>query len=1086
MPSSRNVKAIVIVGLLLLSSVPLTMLLAAPEGEVPIFEDDFDLIARRTSTPPVIDGNVDAAWNNARVLEAFVTGDSGAIFVDMKAMFDDDYIYMLASWDEPQFPESPNPDIARDAWQLTDNGTAGGTWDHKDWGEDRLSFFFEDPDNPVENFGSQGCDGICHDLVEMYTKNPGEMLDAWVWSAAITNPTGYADDGVLLNNNTVTPDPKRMHVEISDLDWDDGADGWWVNNDTANATERPTHVWKPGAMPANPWFMTIDDAMAVDWDTFDASSIPQGTYVPGNVLMTPSGDRADVQAKGVHNGTGWNVEFKRLRDTGSSDDVAFDATNVAYNFAPAITNNRTGDKHSKGIHEYHLWLAEPVQPDLVIDLVRPSGTSWAVNSTVEIYAYVENIGWADSGACKISYYWESMGAPSAMEVDVPAVPWGETSAVDFNVSTDDLSPGNNTLFLTVDSQGQVGEIIETNNVANITLLLDEEPLPNLVADTMGMDPMDPPVGAYVEVSVSVVNGGTLASPAATIVLYLDDIGDPITTDTLPAINDGDSELWQYTWGPVGLPLGEYVLNVSVDPGDAVRESDETDNTLSLPFNVTAPTLPDLVVKEVTPLNTTVEQAQETRTRVVVENKGGAPVTDTFQVGLFLNEAFTVGTAGLVGTADVSDDIPVGGNATVVVIWTVPGDTPVGSDNFVRAHVDWLRAVEELDEGNNNGTFHGLVVTRRSLPDLTVTTVVPMSPTAKMNTRVTFTVTVANVGAKDTSLTTTLLVKDATNNKSLESLTVPELAVDATVDLVYEWFVSGVDVGTVTIQFLVDPSNLIVEDDEFNNVLNAQVTVQPADLPDLTIPEDGISFFPAVPRIGEAVTISVTVENLGTNATPETTIVEVRLGNNRIATADLLALGAGESRTLDISWSAGGISTPMEYTLTFTVDPDNTIKELDNTNNDREAKVTFVKAPEAILENIRVTASVQKVEDGKSVTITVSIDNSGNKADSVSIVIKDGVTEVDSAQVTVPANGSKSQTFDVKMYGTGDHSITATVYRGGDVVKDPSGDDLTGSVTVKVTKESDGGGGLGLMMIVIIVIIIVVVVAVVVFLFLGRK
>jgi len=1085
MASSRTVKATFIVGLLLVSSVPLTILLAAPEGEVPIIETDFDLIARRTSSPPVIDGDVDAAWDGARVLEAFVTGDSGAIFVDMRAMFDDDYVYLLASWDEPQFPEAPRADVERDAWQLIDNSTPGGTWDHKDWGEDRLSFFFEDPDSPVENFASQGCDGICHDLVEMYTLNAGEMLDAWVWSAASTNPTGYADDGVLLNNNTVDFDPQRMHVTVSDLDWDDGADGWWVNNDTANATERPTHVWKAGAMPGDPRFMTIDDAQAVDWSTFDASTIPQGTFVPGSILMTPTGDRADVQAKGVHNGTGWNVEFKRLRDTGSPDDVAFDETNVAYNFAPAITNNRTGDKHSKGIHEYHLWLAEPVQPDLEIGLVRPSGVSWTVNSTVNVYAYVDNIGWADSVPGKLSYHWEVLGAPSATEVDLPAVPWGETMAVEFNASTADLPPGNNTLILTVDSQDAVVEIDEMNNGANITLLLDEEALPNLVADVMGMDPADPPVDAYVEVSVAVVNAGSWASPAATIVLYLDDIGDPIVTGTLPSIDQGDSDLWQYTWGPVGLPVGHYVLNVTVDPDDEVRESDETDNTLSLPFNVTEPTLPDLVVTEVTPLNTTVEQGQETRTRVVVENVGGAPVTDDFQVGLFLNEAFTVGTVGLVGTADVTDDIPVGGNATVVVIWTVPGDTPVGSDGFVRAQVDWLRAIDELDDGNNNATYHGLVVTRRSLPDLTVTTVVPMGPTVKLETRITFTITVSNVGSKDSSTTTTLLVKDTTNNKSLDSLVVPELASDGHVDLSYEWFVSGVEVGTVTIQFLVDPLNHIVEEDEFNNVLNNQVTVRQADLPDLTIPEGGISFFPLEPRIGEAVTISVSVENLGTNATPETTIVEVRLGNNRIATADLLTLGAGESRTLDIPWSASGISTPMEYTLLFTVDPDNTIRELDNSNNAREAKITFVKAPEAILENLQVTASAQKVEDGKSVTITVSIDNVGNKADSVSIVLKDGVTEVDSAQVTVPANGSKSQTFDLKLTGTGDHTITATVYRGGDVVKDPSGDDMTDSVTVKVTEASDDGDGLGLMVIVIVVVIVIAVVAVA-YVFMGRK
>jgi subtilase family serine protease len=538
---------------------------------------------------------------------------------------------------------------------------------------------------------------------------------------------------------------------------------------------------------------------------------------------------------------------------------------------------------------------------------------------------------------------------------------------------------------------------------------------------------------------------------------------------------------------VDIPEGPYVLNVTVDPDDDLKESDETDNSISFAFNVTGLTLPDLVIEEVTPLNTTVTQGDETRARVVVANVGGAPAVDDFQVALWLNEAFSVGTVGLVSTVDVADDIPAGGNATVVLIWTVPVDTDVGSDHFLRAETDWTRAVMELDDTNNNGTFDGLVVTPRPLPDLTITSVVPRDPTVKMDSRVTFTITVSNTGTKDSAANTTLLVKDQTHNESIDSLTVPVIAMGGSFELTYEWFVDTPTTGSIIIQFLVDPLNHIEEEDEFNNAFGNNIIIEPADLPDLTIPENGITFFPEVPRVGEAVTISCTVKNVGTLATNETTTVGVWLGNNRILQTDLLPLGAGESRTLEMVWPANEIQTPLEYTLTFRVDPDNKLKESDRTNNEMDGvMITFVRPPAPALENLVVTTSSEKVEDGKMVTVTVTIDNTGDAADLITIEIKDGLVSVASKQgVTVAAGGSKTETFDIKLEGTGDHTLEVTLYHGTEVAQDPTGNDLVDPVTVKVTEKVDGGDG-NTMMIIVVIVVILAVVGVAAYFLLGRK
>jgi subtilase family serine protease len=313
---------------------------------------------------------------------------------------------------------------------------------------------------------------------------------------------------------------------------------------------------------------------------------------------------------------------------------------------------------------------------------------------------------------------------------------------------------------------------------------------------------------------------------------------------------------------------------------------------------------------------------------------------------------------------------------------------------------------------------------------------------KLETRITFTATVKNQGSLASS-NTTLEIKDLTHNRTLERLAVPGLAVDESVDIVFTWYVENVPVGALILRFMVDPDDMINEQNEFNNDFVVNVVVEAAALPDLTYTEeDAVLFFPAEPRVGEAVTISITVVNIGTNAS-EGTILEVRLGNNVIATANLLPLGVGEHRIIDVQWGATEIQSPLEYTILVRIDPDNGIRESDKTNNEVVTTVTFVQPPSAVLDNLVVTADPTKIEDGEKVIVTVSIDNTGDDPAIITITIKDGLTEVGSKSgITVPAGGSKSETFSIKLEGTGDHEITATVYDGSEVAQDPAGNDLS--------------------------------------------
>jgi subtilase family serine protease len=1016
-------------------------------GMRPLYDDTLDLVVWRTDTPIAIDGVIDSKWTDALPLKTFVQGNSSVLDIFVSALFDDNYIYILAQWDEPL---SVLADVDRDAWSLKSNSTPG-TWEQKDWGEDRLSFIFEDPNNPVANFSIGGCDAVCHNLNDMFTRNPGEMLDVWVWSAATTNEQSYADDGYLTGNNSVTIDNRTMHNERSDMGWDPGTEGWIVNEDFSGGVERPSHVWDPSASPSDLSFMFESDAVQVDWGSYNISTLPVGEFVPGHVLKTPSGDRADVEAKGVHNGTSWNVEFKRARASASTWDIPFTDTNTPIYFSLSMTDNKTGEDHSKAVGAYALWLADPEVPDLVVSTITPLTSAPTVNSTLETGIYMENIGWASAGVSRYAYYWDDEAVPEG-HVVVSALDWGKSNYTRIEWDTSGLAPGNHTLKVVGDIDDAVSEIFEDNNELTHEIELMAEPLPDLVFEDLKVAPHSAPEGAMVQISAIGANIGDLDATGVEYIFYFDDPGTPLERATIP-VDAGARENLMWMW-EVDLPVGNYTLNATLDPDDSIREHVESNNNMSVPFNVTEPTLPDLTVVSLTPLSPSVTQGRTTSALAVIENIGGADASAGLEVALYLDEPFTMGTVGQVATCSTAASLEVGGIWNATLTWTVPIDADIGSDHFLRAHVDWLGVVEELDESNNNVTYDSLLVLEKPRPDLIIQSVSPTILTGKLESVINITVIVKNDG-NVTSSETTLMVQDETHDDNLTTIIVPELGAGNTTTLFFEWQVLGVPLGELSLLFIVDPIDLIEEQHELNNVERATLTVQPADKADLVV--DGVAFTPTEPRLGDPVTISVTVSNNGTTAST-TTNVELRLGNNRIGLRELAPLGVGENRTVDMAWAATEIMTASNFFVRIIVDPDNQVRELNESNNELMASITFVEPPQAVLTNLTMFASSSKVDEGKEVTFTITLENTGDIADTVTIVLKDGTEEVDSKQaVVIPAGGNKTETFVVKLKGKGAHEFVVTIYKGSDIVKDPDGLDLEAVAQVEVKKKDENPG-----------------------------
>ena len=303
-----------------------------------------NLVAVYTTEIITLDGNPsEAAWAKATAIEIPTVAGIGATTVTMKALYDDQNLYILARWLDGSKTES----VLINGWEYkngkweTWNDTVTGRHD-----EDRFAFQWEI--DTVEGFASLGCQAICHPGqsgwketgLRMHTKNPGERTDEWHWKAGRSNPLGiihdkYVDDKV---------DPEDVEAGHHG----DGK-GFYSRNRNKEKTG-PVYIETNPADKVDATFMfqsEITDGEAVPLASY-TGVIAEGRLLPGRVLIESKavGDVADPKVKGVFHGGYWTLEIKRALNTGSDKDVQFDPAKTNH-FGVAVFDNSGHDpQHS--------------------------------------------------------------------------------------------------------------------------------------------------------------------------------------------------------------------------------------------------------------------------------------------------------------------------------------------------------------------------------------------------------------------------------------------------------------------------------------------------------------------------------------------------------------------------------------------------------------------------------------------------------------------------------------------------------------------------------------------------------------------
>jgi hypothetical protein len=186
------------------------------------------------------------------------------------------------------------------------------------------------------------------------------------------------------------------------------------------------------------------------------------------------------------------------------------------------------------------------------------------------------------------------------------------------------------------------------------------------------------------------------------------------------------------------------------------------------------------------------------------------------------------------------------------------------------------------------------------------------------------------------------------------------------------------------------------------------------LPELTTFSVSADVSAATVTSGTPVTVTADVENTG----DEVGDIEVVLKVNGVVTeTETVVLGAGDSTS--VTWAVTK-TTPGTYTVDV---------------NGETATFTVEAAPEpAAFETSNLTVTPASVQAGEDITVTVTVENTGEESGSYTVEIELDGAMVDSESVTLDGGASTPVSFTVSSETEGSHTVTV--------------DDLSESFTVE--------------------------------------
>ena len=431
--------------------------------------------------------------------------------------------------------------------------------------------------------------------------------------------------------------------------------------------------------------------------------------------------------------------------------------------------------------------------------------------------------------------------------------------------------------------------------------------------------LDPPLAG--PVSATIINSGIDATPpGGGFVVALALQGVPCHAEAVDGLPAGETTVvTAAACAPEGF--GAFTVDVIVDAGEAVEESDEANNSVQAELIWGAP---DLLVTGIGLVNS---PAPVGPTPVVVQiaNVGSLPVSAAGEIQVAVE---------VDGIPCASDVLPPGlepGGSVELAVSGCAVDVP--GVHIVRATVDSGGSVAELSEDNNalQQPFLWLA------PDLTVQAI-GLAPALPAVGTGALTVTIANLGAVEAPSQIPVLVE-------LDGQPCATVAADAGLaagaSLVLD--VPGclaTTVGAHTVTATVDPTDQVVEADEANNTTQ---TVAEWYLPDLVVVA---IWFDGTPTVGGAADLHASIANQSSvDVPPEPAVLVTATLDGAPCSVVSLDDGVPAGGTHDLVIPGCGPATGGSHEIGVQVDSSAVVAESFEDNNGFTQLVTFCGAKE---------------------------------------------------------------------------------------------------------------------------------------------
>ena len=259
------------------------------------------------------------------------------------------------------------------------------------------------------------------------------------------------------------------------------------------------------------------------------------------------------------------------------------------------------------------------------------------------------------------------------------------------------------LRVVADPSGSIRETREANNAVDLTVQVERPPIDlSVVPADVTLSPAQAVAQQPLAVSAVVRNLGAEPTGAVPVALLVDGASVAQTTVSLGA---GGSTTVSFSWTPPSATA--YVLTVSADPANAIKETDETNNRAEK--RLTAGATTDLALEHFGLSAASATTGSSVTITARVRNVGTHPAPAT-TVAVLATGGGSTHTAGTLSVPALG----IGESATLTGSWVVPDDVAYAFE----AKLDPANALAETNEGNNRLTasFTGTPV---PLPDVRV-------------------------------------------------------------------------------------------------------------------------------------------------------------------------------------------------------------------------------------------------------------------------------------------------------------------------------------------------------------------------------